>query len=108
MTPADVQIVNFEATRVLALEHRGDSNRLDESVAKFVTFRVQNALPPSRNATFNIAHTIGLSSGDDFHFDRAGYRRAGTTSVTTPCSCSASASFPRSARPRRSPTSSCP
>lgn len=53
---ADVQIVNFETTRVAVLEHRGDPKLLLASVRKFVDWRKQNRLPPKLSATFNLIY----------------------------------------------------
>lgn len=51
-----VQIVQFETTRVAALEHRGDPRRIGESVRQFIGWRKQNQLPPRLSATFNILY----------------------------------------------------
>ena len=51
-----VRIVDFEETRVAALEHRGDPKRLGDSVRSFITWRKQNNLPPAKSATFNILY----------------------------------------------------
>jgi AraC family transcriptional regulator len=53
-TPADVRIVDFPATRVAALEHRGDPRRLGATIRRFIEWRRENRLPPSRSATFNV------------------------------------------------------
>jgi AraC family transcriptional regulator len=53
---ADVEIVNFETTRVAVLEHRGDPKLLLASVRKFIDWRKQNRLPPKLSATFNLIY----------------------------------------------------
>jgi len=66
----EVRIVDFIATRVATLEHRGDPARLDDSVQRFIQWRKQNDLPPSAGATFNILYDKLPSSGpDEFRFD---------------------------------------
>jgi AraC family transcriptional regulator len=49
-----VGIVNFAATRVACLEHRGDWRRIGHSIRKFIDWRKQNQLSPRVSATFNI------------------------------------------------------
>jgi AraC family transcriptional regulator len=65
-----VRIVDFAATRVAILEHRGDPRLLGESVRKFIAWRRQNNLPPSVSATFNIVHDTPIDGNpDDYLFD---------------------------------------
>jgi AraC family transcriptional regulator len=56
-TPDHVRVVDFPATRVAALEHRGDPRRLGSSIRKFIDWRRENRLPPDRSATFNVLYT---------------------------------------------------
>ena len=66
----EVRIVDFTATRVATLEHRGDPARLDDSVHKFIAWRKQNGLPPGASATFNILYDkLPASDPDEFRFD---------------------------------------
>lgn len=69
-TPDQVRIVEFPATRVASLEHRGDPRRLGASIRKFIDWRRENRLPPERSATFNVLHTdeIGIPPAD-FRFE---------------------------------------
>jgi AraC family transcriptional regulator len=53
---ATIEIIDFKATRVAALEHHGDPALLGDSIRKFIEWRKQNRLPPSLSATFNIAY----------------------------------------------------
>ena len=55
--PDQVRIVDFPATRVAALEHRGDPRRLGSSIRKFIDWRRENRLHPDRSATFNVLYT---------------------------------------------------
>jgi AraC family transcriptional regulator len=50
----DVRIVDFPQTRVAVLEHRGDPDRIGDSIRAFIAWRKQHHLHPSRHATFNI------------------------------------------------------
>lgn len=52
----DVRIVDFPATPVIILPHRGSPARIGESVRKLIDWRRANGLPPSRAATFNLFH----------------------------------------------------
>ena len=50
----DIHIDHFPETRVAVLEHRGDPNRVGDSIRTFIAWRKQHHLHPSRHATFNI------------------------------------------------------
>lgn len=54
MQPRDVRIMDFPATRVAVMEHRGDPNRIGDSIRAFIAWRKQHHLHPSKHATFNI------------------------------------------------------
>jgi len=67
---AQVRIVDFPATQVAALEHRGDPRRLGDSIRLFITWRKQHRLPPAVSATFNIAYDDpDKVAPADFRFD---------------------------------------
>jgi AraC family transcriptional regulator len=52
-----VELVDFPGARVAVLEHDGSAVALDaEAVHKFIAWRRENRLPPSRSATYNIVH----------------------------------------------------
>lgn len=51
-----VNIVHTSDICVAALEHRGDPDMLVDSIRKFIEFRKQHQLHPSRHATFNILY----------------------------------------------------
>jgi AraC family transcriptional regulator len=53
---AEVRIVDFAATPVAMLEHRGSPGLLDDSIQKFRAWRGENDLPPTDSATFNILY----------------------------------------------------
>ena len=54
--PDQVQIVDFKATKVAALEHRGDPRLIGGSIRKFIAWRQENRLPPRSSATFNVVY----------------------------------------------------
>lgn len=51
-----VRIVDFPATAVALLAHRGDPVLLGDTIRSFIAWRRANALPPKASATFNILH----------------------------------------------------
>lgn len=65
-----VRIVNFPATRVASLAHRGDPALLGDTIRQFIAWRKLNHLPPSRSATFNIAYDDPANTpAADFRMD---------------------------------------
>lgn len=60
MTPdhqaAPVRIVDVDDIRVALLAHRGDPQRIGDTVRSFIVWRRQHRLPPAVSATFNILH----------------------------------------------------
>ncbi|HET9953337.1 MAG TPA: AraC family transcriptional regulator [Polyangiaceae bacterium] len=50
----DVRLVDFQETRVAALEHRGDPATIEDSIRRFIEWRRQNRLHPKLSATFNV------------------------------------------------------
>ena len=66
----EVRVVDFAATRVATLEHRGDPEALETSVQKFIAWRRENGLPPTLSATFNILYDkLPESDAAEFRFD---------------------------------------
>jgi AraC family transcriptional regulator len=66
----EVRVVDFTATRVATLEHRGDPAQLDDSVLKFIAWRKENGLSPDASATFNILYDkLPASDPSEFRFD---------------------------------------
>ncbi len=65
-----VHIVLVADAKVAVLSHRGDPNRLDESIRKLVEWRKQNRLPPSVSATYNLLHDAPAGSApSEFRLD---------------------------------------
>lgn len=54
--PFAVDIVDFPATPVALLEHRGDPALLGDSLRDFIAWRRENRLPPSAAATYNLLY----------------------------------------------------
>jgi AraC family transcriptional regulator len=67
--PERVAVVEFPATRVATLEHRGDPRRLGASIRQFIAWRREAGLPPRRSATFNIVYDDERVPADEFRFD---------------------------------------
>ena len=77
----DVKIVDFPATPVAILEHRGDPAAIGASIRRFIAWRKANRLRPDVSATFNIFHS------DPATTEPADYRLslcAGTTRPVEP------------------------
>lgn len=55
--PVQVEIVNFETTHVAVLEHRGPTERINDSVAQFIAWRKESGLSPRQSSrSFGIAY----------------------------------------------------
>jgi len=52
----EVRIVEFPATPVAMLVHRGDPNLIGDTIRTFIAWRKHAGLPPRISATFNILH----------------------------------------------------
>ncbi|MBB4040848.1 AraC family transcriptional regulator [Microvirga flocculans] len=52
-----VQIVNFPATPVAILEHRGDPRTIGDSIRRFIAWRKANGVTPRTSKTFNVLHS---------------------------------------------------
>jgi AraC family transcriptional regulator len=52
----DVSIIDFPATRVAVLEHRGDPATIGDSIRRFIAWRRMHHLPPRVSNTFNILY----------------------------------------------------
>lgn len=66
----NVTIVEFAATRVAAVEHRGDPRTIGSSVRKLIEWRKQNNLPPRVSPTFNLLyHDPAVTPPEAFRLD---------------------------------------
>ncbi len=70
----DVKIVNFEETRVAALEHRGAPEQVDNSVKTFIAWRKESQLSPVKTSkTYGIAYDDpDTTEPEAFRFDICG------------------------------------
>ena len=69
-TPLAVDIVDFPATPVALLEHRGDPALLGDSLRAFIAWRRENRLPPSAAATYNLLYADPDDcAAADYRFD---------------------------------------
>jgi AraC family transcriptional regulator len=65
-----VKQITVGETVVAVLEHRGDPTLIGDSIRKFIEWRKQHHLPPSRNATFNILYDDPYEVAPaDYRFD---------------------------------------
>jgi AraC family transcriptional regulator len=53
-TLSDVSIIEMPATRTICLDHIGPPERIGETIQRFIAWRKQHHLHPSKYATFNI------------------------------------------------------
>ena len=53
----DVRIVDFPATRVAAVEHRGPPALEHETARRLVAWRIANGLSPERHASYGVHYT---------------------------------------------------
>ncbi|NRA60271.1 MAG: AraC family transcriptional regulator [Psychrobium sp.] len=67
---SQISIINFPATKIAVLEHRGSPQLVMATVQKFIAWRKENKLPPSKYATFNVLYDDpNNTSADDYRFD---------------------------------------
>lgn len=55
-TDADVTILDFPATPIALLAHRGDPMAIGDTIRRFIDWRRAHGLPPAKSATFNLFH----------------------------------------------------
>ena len=66
----DVRIVSVPATPVAIMEHRGDPNRLGDTIRRFIQWRKANGVRPATSATFTVFHVDPEKSApEDYHID---------------------------------------
>jgi AraC family transcriptional regulator len=53
----EIRIVEFQETRVAVAEHHGPPELEYETSRKLISWRIQNALPPSNHRTYGIHYT---------------------------------------------------
>ena len=66
----DIRIVLFPETRIAVLEHRGDPQRIGDTVRKFIEWRKLNHLHPRISATYNLLYDDPAAvAAEDFRMD---------------------------------------
>jgi AraC family transcriptional regulator len=60
-----VKLVDFKATKVAVLEHRGAPERIYESIRTFIAWRKENKLSPDVSETYNILYGDPATSEPD-------------------------------------------
>ncbi|MEY2883994.1 MAG: hypothetical protein RL490_1718 [Pseudomonadota bacterium] len=69
---ADVSIVDFPETAILAMPHHGDPATIGATIQRFIAWRRAARLPPASCATFNIFHSDPLTTAAaDYRLDIA-------------------------------------
>ena len=67
---SEVRVVEFPETRVAVYEHRGDPNRVGDSIRRFIEWRRETKLPPRIGPIYNIAYdNPDDTPAEDFRFD---------------------------------------
>ncbi|HEU4601654.1 MAG TPA: AraC family transcriptional regulator [Steroidobacteraceae bacterium] len=56
LKPEHVEIIEFPATQIALLEHRGDPRHIGDSIRKLIAWRKEHRLHPSVSATFNLLY----------------------------------------------------
>lgn len=70
MSQFHVQVIETDDVPVAVLEHRGDHDLLDQTIARFIAWRRQAGLAPATSATYNIFHADPASTPPrDFRID---------------------------------------
>ena len=68
----DVEVKDFPATLIAAMEHRGSPHQLGNTIRQFITWRKANQLPPSKSKTFNLIYDDpAITAPENFRFDIA-------------------------------------
>ena len=66
----DVKVVEFPATPIAVLEHRGSPALIGETVKKFISWRKETGLPPNKSRTFNLIYEDPSTvAPDDYRMD---------------------------------------
>ena len=65
-----VELVSFKETKIAVLEHRGAPEKLGNSIRRFIEWRKDNKLPPSKSRTYNIVYDDpSVATPDQYRFD---------------------------------------
>ena len=70
LTDDQIRIVEFPATPVAVLEHRGDPRGIGDTIRRFIAWRKKTGVRPPASATFNILHSDPETSPpEDYRLD---------------------------------------
>jgi AraC family transcriptional regulator len=66
----DVNIVHFPKTLIATMEHRSAPNLIGNTIKKFIEWRKNNRLPPSKSKTFNLVYDDqNITAPENYRFD---------------------------------------
>jgi AraC family transcriptional regulator len=66
----NVKVVDFPETLIATIEHRDSPNMLGNTIKKFIEWRKENRLPPSKSKTFNLVYDDpNTVNAKDYRFD---------------------------------------
>jgi len=69
-TKFKTEIVDFPETSIATLKHKGSPHLLGSTIQKFIQWRQENKLPPSKHKTFNLVYDDPNNSApQDYRFD---------------------------------------
>jgi len=70
LSQASINIVEFPATPIAVLEHRGDPALIGDSIRRFIAWRKQHKLSPKTHATFNLCYDdLNTTPPENFRMD---------------------------------------
>jgi AraC family transcriptional regulator len=64
-----IEIVEFPATRVAAVEHVGSTANVYESTRKLIAWRIRNRVSPERHRTFGVHHDMRTHAESGYRLD---------------------------------------
>lgn len=66
----DTKIIDFPETLIATMEHREAPSLLGNTIKKFIEWRKENRLPPSKNKTFNLVYDDpNITAPENYRFD---------------------------------------
>ena len=66
----ETKIIDFPKTLIATMEHREAPSLLGNTIKKFIEWRKENRLPPSKNKTFNLVYDDpNITAPENYRFD---------------------------------------
>lgn len=66
----DAKIVDFPKTLIAVMEHRAAPSLIGHTIKKFIVWRKENRLPPSKSKTFNLVYDDpNITEPENYRFD---------------------------------------